>query len=333
MSDPRSADMRGVGPWKWEDGVVREQIEFLSDGLVLRGYFYSPEAGDSAYPVVVMSHGWGATLRMGMEPYAERFRDAGFAVLLYDNPHIGLSDGEPRYEINPWVRARATRDAITHVSRLPQVDSERVAIWGDSGDAERVFLNAATDDRVKAVIAYNPTFGSQVPSEPPNPSVVDAISAVMALESLPAEMEKTLGPALVVSADPTVESMSPSPMAFRWFFEYGGRHGSGWENRWSYAMNKTAAPFSPYDCLPAVTVPVLMVIGRNDEIEVANPEASRHALAQVEGRTEWHDIDGGHFGALYTDSPQFEDAVNAEIQFLKEALKPSDNQQSVTGGM
>lgn len=301
---------------------MRESVEFMSDGLTVRGYFYEPDTGVGPYPTVVMSHGWGATLRMGLEPYAERFCDAGFAVLLHDNPNIGLSDGEPRFEINPWVRARATRDAVTRAAGNPDVDTERIAIWGDSGDAARVFLNAATEDRVSAVIAYNPTFGNAVPAEPPNPSLVEGVSEVMAADSLPTDLKVSQGPALVVSADPNVDSMSPSPMAFRWFFEYGGRHGSGWKNEWSYALTQTEAPFSPYDCLPAVAVPVMMVVGRGDEIEWCNPDASRHALAQISGPTTWHDVDGGHFGALYTGSPEFEDAVTAQIRFLGTALEP-----------
>lgn len=297
--------------------VTRAPIEFTSDGLVLRGYLFSPDERDGPHPTVVMSHGWGATLRMGLDAYAERFAEAGFAALAYDNPNIGMSEGEPRFEINPWVRARATRHAVDAAVRRPDLDAGRIALWGDSGDAQRVFLNAATDDRIGAVIAYNPTFGDRVPVEPPDPSLVERIAAVMEASALPSALEATFGPALVVSADPDVDSMSPSPTAFRWYFEYGGRHGSGWENRWSYARNETGVPFSPYDCLPRVSVPVLFVVGRDDEIESCNPDATRHALGQVAGPARWHDVDGGHFGALHVGSPAFEDAVTAEIGFLE----------------
>jgi hypothetical protein len=44
-------------------------------------------------------------------------------------------------------------------------------------------------------------------------------------------------------------------------------------------------------------------------------------------RTYWpqangkqHDVDGGHLGALYTDTAEFQDAVVAEVAFLKAAL-------------
>lgn len=301
-------------------GYVRAPTDFVSDGVTLRGYFYVPASVEVPCPAVVMSHGWGASLRMGLESYAERFAAAGFAVLVYDNPNIGLSDGEPRFEINPWVRARATRHAVGHAARFGQVDSERIALWGDSGDAVRVFLNAAVDDRVAAVVSYNPTFGDTIPVEPPDPSLVVGIRAVLEAETLPSEMQATFGPALVVSGDPNVESMSPSPQAFRWFFEYGGRHGTGWQNRWTYASNKTDAPFSPYDCLPAVSVPVLLVTGRDDEIDVCDSDVQRHALTKLGGPATWHEIDGGHFGALYTDSTEFEDAVSTQIEFLTGVL-------------
>jgi pimeloyl-ACP methyl ester carboxylesterase len=303
---------------------VRRSIEFASDDVTLRGFFYPATRGEPPHPVLVMSHGWGATLRMGLEPYAERFASVGVSVLLHDNPNIGSSDGEPRFEINPWVRARATRDAVAFAAGLDGVDPSRIAIWGDSGDAARVFVNAAIDDRVSALVSFNPTFGSAPPTEEPDPDTLEGMRRVMDDDRLPTEMEVTYGPALVVSDDPDTESMSPSPTAFRWFFEYGGRHGSGWENRWSYARNATGVEFSPYDCLPSVTIPVLMMIGRDDEIESCDRDASRRAFEQLGGHAEWYEVDGGHFGALHIGSPEYEEAVTAQADFLVTALDVDD---------
>lgn len=300
--------------------MSKEAIEFESDGVILRGFFYPPNESREPRPVVVMSHGWGATLRMGLEPYAERFSAAGLGVLLFDNPCFGLSGGAPRNEINPWVRARATRDAVTFVAERPDVDQERIALWGDSGDAARVLLNAACDERVMAVVAFNPTFGVEPKSDPPDPSKVDSIRRTLEAETLPNELAVRDEGGPIVSPSPASDCLSPYPTSFRWFFEYGGRHGSGWQNVWSYAMNATEAPFSPYDCLPRVTVPVLMVIGRDDEIPSCAHAVSSQAFELIAGPAQWHDVDGGHFGALYEGSPAFEDAVNAEVRFLGEIL-------------
>lgn len=53
-------------------------VEFSSDGAVLRGRLYLP--GRPAR-VVVMGHGFSATIPMVMDRYAECFRDRGLAVL------------------------------------------------------------------------------------------------------------------------------------------------------------------------------------------------------------------------------------------------------------
>lgn len=298
---------------------MRNPIEFVSDGLVLRGFLYRAEAPEPQ-PVVVMSHGWGATLAMGLEPYAEAFAGAGFATLLYDHPNFGVSDGEPRQEIDPWSRTRAMRSAVSFVSTVEGLDPERIAIWGDSGDAERVFLDAATDERVKAIISYNPTFGVELPESPPSEDTFVEITRVVEADELPGAIAMRRGPERIVSADPTTECMSPSPQAFRWFFEYGGRHGSGWVNQWSYAPSDVGVPHSAYDCLPHVSAPTLMLAGRDDEVPVCVPSVQQAALALTGGPKSWHQVDGGHFGGLHHPSSVADEMTRLQLDFLADNL-------------
>jgi pimeloyl-ACP methyl ester carboxylesterase len=300
-------------------GRIREPIEFVSDDKLIRGHLYRAVSPDPQ-PVVVMSHGWGATAAMGLVPYAEAFAGAGYATLLYDNPNFGISDGEPRQEIDPWSRTRAMRNAVSLVESIHGLDSERIAIWGDSGDAERVFLDAATDQRVKAIISYNPTFGAESPEAAPSEDVFAKIARVVEAERLPGEAAMRHGPEPIVAPDPTVECMSPSPQAFRWFIDYGGRHGSGWLNQWSYAISDVGVPHSPYDCLPQVDVPALVVAGRDDEISVCVPSVQQTALSLTNGSQFWHQIDGGHFGALYHPSPVADEMTRIQLDFLAENL-------------
>ena len=64
---------------------TREDLTFDSAGVPLAAWLYRPaETGDDALPCVVMAHGFSATRRDGLEPYAERFADAGLGVLLFD---------------------------------------------------------------------------------------------------------------------------------------------------------------------------------------------------------------------------------------------------------
>ena len=78
-----------------------------------------------------MAHGYSAVKEMYLERFAEVFAEAGVgAVVVFDNRNFGASDGEPRQEIDPWQQLRDYRDAITCASDLPEVDAERIGIWG-----------------------------------------------------------------------------------------------------------------------------------------------------------------------------------------------------------
>lgn len=100
-----------------------ELVEFPSEGATLRGRFYHPERA-APWPAVVMTHGTTATITMCLDRYAEVFCRAGLAVLLYDHRNFGLSGGEPRQLINPWLQARGYRDAMNYLLTRADVYSD-----------------------------------------------------------------------------------------------------------------------------------------------------------------------------------------------------------------
>src|SRR5918999_3633509 len=153
----------------------RQSVAFDSEGAVLRGFLYPAQRGDPPYPIVIMAHGTSATIPMVADRYAEVFAAAGVSALLYDHRNFGLSGGEPRQEINPWVQCRGFRDAITYEATIDDHDPARIALWGDSYSAGGVFLVAAADPRVQAVVGQCPVFGARPPDAEPSVEIVDLI--------------------------------------------------------------------------------------------------------------------------------------------------------------
>jgi hypothetical protein len=138
---------------------MREDVEFRAeDGVVLRGWHYSP-AGDTSggpQPLIVMAHGFSATKEMHLDDFAEHFAAGGLGVLVYDNRNFGDSDGEPRGEIDPWQQIRDYRTAITWAGTQPWADPARIGIWGSSYSGAHVLVVAALDRRVRAVVSQVP---------------------------------------------------------------------------------------------------------------------------------------------------------------------------------
>ena len=100
---------------------MRSDIEFDAEGVTLRGWLYRPDDASGPLPTIVMAHGFSAVKEMYLDAYADRFAEAGLAVLVFDNRGFGASDGEPRQEIDPWSQVRDYRHAITFAGQLPDV--------------------------------------------------------------------------------------------------------------------------------------------------------------------------------------------------------------------
>ena len=132
-------------------------IEFRSEGTTIRGRFYLPAGSSGPLPVVVMAPGLGGLIQHSPLDYAEVFVRGGLAVLAYDHPRFGVSDGLPRQDVDPVLQRRTYRDAISFVQQLPEVDPRRVGLWGSSYGGGHVIEVAAQDPRVRCVVSQVPT--------------------------------------------------------------------------------------------------------------------------------------------------------------------------------
>jgi hypothetical protein len=267
-----------------------------------------------------MAHGTSATITMVTDRYAEVLHDAGFAVLLYDHRNFGMSDGEPRGEINPWVQARGYRDAIDYVCSLPEIDKSRVAIWGDSFSAGQVLVVGACDDRVKAIVSQTTACGATKPPQDPDGAFFAAVKSTFENGDV-CKPDTVMGPLPVVSFDQHGTPSLLTPIsAYRWFIEYGGRHGTRWENWVTRVIPKTPAPYHPNICAPHVRASTLMMIAPEDEMVGANPAVARAAYDCIPAKKELVEIDGGHFGLLHYPSELFDRAARAQRDFLMRIL-------------
>jgi hypothetical protein len=102
--------------------------------------------------------------------------------------------------------------------------------------------------------------------------------------------------------------------------EYGGRHGTGWQNRVTRVVPPTSCRFHAGIATPHLHHPLLMVIAPADEMPGANPEVSRAAYTATPGPKKLIEIGGGHFGLLHHPSDLFDQASHAQRDFLRRTL-------------
>ncbi len=307
--------------------VERSEIEFPGyGGVTLRGWLYRPAPAaphGSAVPGVVMAHGFSATRQMGLAGYAEVFCAAGFAVLVYDHRCLGSSDGEPRFEINPWAQARDYRYALSWLAAQPDVDGERLAVWGSSFSGGEVLVVAAIDERVKAVIANVPFAGMSVTQDREEAArQFAALKAALEDESGagPADSQAPpIGPMAVIrpsGGDPEGAAFLPQPESTQWFEAVGGP-GSEWANTFTLRGFSGEPRFDPAVAAPFIApTPLLMVVAREDRVAPAETALAVFAVAGEPKQLEL--IDGHHF--VPYDGAAFRHASGVMREFLQKHL-------------
>lgn len=322
----QAATNQGGFSFHVSNGLKISEIEFPSEGTILRGFLYFPESHAEQKekpPVVIMAHGFSATIQMVADKYAEVFCHSGLAVLLYDHRNLGSSGGEPRQEINPWIQGRGYRDAMNFCEEKlgSLVDYERMALWGDSYSGAEAIVVGAIDKRAKVVVAQVPVCGAEAPKIEPSEANFKIIKEIFERGDVRGKPESANSMPVVSFDQSSVPSIIKPIQAFRWFIDYGGRPGSGWINRATRISPGTKVPFTPLLCAPFINSPILMMVARDDEIANANPHVARQVFELIpDTRKQWYEIAGGHFGLLYFPGEIFEEASRAQAKFFNEHL-------------
>ena len=134
----------------------RKDVSFKVKETSLSAWLYLPENLTVPVPCIIMGHGFGGTKDTGLEPYAIRFLEAGFAVLIFDYRHFGKSHGEPRQLI--WIPSQLEDwlAAIKYARGLKEIDPARIALWGTSFSGGHVIVTAAKDKKIACISAQCP---------------------------------------------------------------------------------------------------------------------------------------------------------------------------------
>jgi len=287
----------------------------LSDGTVLQGDLYLPEEHTRSAPTVVMSHGFSATRGMGLPWFGSAFADAGYVVYLYDHRGLGGSSGEPRGVVDPWIQTHDMWEVIDQIRGLPEVQPDRVAVWGSSFSGGEAIVLGALHPDIKAVIANAPFAGLGDLLTNPSQAEQRFVAMRVAFDNDSLDLGRNeIGPMPVVLDGGLDTAFLPQPESSEWFLTHGPSN--GWQNSVTMAIT-TTPPFDPGACSPELNgTALLMVIATDDDVAPTNVALDTYERASGPKRKAL--IEGHHFSAYV--EPGRNDAFDAMVDFLDEFL-------------
>lgn len=287
----------------------RVEVRIPSHGERLAAYLYRP-AATGPVPCVVMAHGFSGTRDDALPGYAEAFRDAGYAVLLFDYRHFGASTGQPRQLLDIARQQDDYRAVVDWARHADGVDPDRIVLWGSSFSGGHVIVVAAGDPRIAAVIAQAPyTDSVPVIRRMPKGNLVRAVAAAVR-DQAGAVRGRT--PVLIPAAGPpgTFAAMT-EPDALSGFTVMVPPE-SLWRNEIAARVIVHLPLFRPVRLADQLSMPVLFCVCDED---TTTPPQSTFTAAGRAPRGELRRYPYGHF-AIYSD-PQ----VKADqVAFLRRVL-------------
>lgn len=276
--------------------------------------------GTGPFPAILMVHGWGGVQDALTLPFYAPFEQAGFAVMTFDYSGWAKSEGSPRNVINPWQREREVEKALEHLRAQPEIDADRIVLWGTSFGGGHVVRTAAKHPELLGAI-------TQVP-------MLDGMAAVKAVPFLrklrfglyafadlirgkkkPIYVPVVAGQGEWASMDRdgAAEAMQQALQDLR---EAEGPEAATYDNRVAARSVLTMGLYRPFKTLKQVQIPILIVGATRDSVapfveakiqELDNPNITMEK------------IDANHFDPYF--DPALTRNLGYQLAFLRDLQK------------
>lgn len=290
----------------------RTDITFPSGDASCSAWLYLPDGGARPPAVVVMAHGLGAIREMRLEAWAERFAAAGYACLAFDYRHFGVSEGEPRQLLSVERQLEDWRAAVVFAKSHPELDPDRVVVWGSSFGGGHVITTAASVP-VAAAIAQCP-FTDGIASVLRIPPMTSAKLTVLAVRDVLAARRGAPPVMVPVAGDPGTTALMTAPDVVPGYLPLVPE-GAPFRNEVAARVVFDVLRYRPGRRAKDVRCPLHVTVCDDDSVAPAGTTTglvSRAPHAEIVHRPV------GHFD-IYEGS-EFEQVVGDQIGFLRRVV-------------
>jgi len=299
------------------------EVSFESGSERCAAWLHLPE-GPGPHPCAVLLHST-AGLRQ-MRCYAARgeaFAEAGIATLQFDCRGFGASDGTPRQLFDVRRQAEDLAAALAFARERPEIDVERLGLWGGSASCALVLDAAAGEETIRAVVCLTPFVPGRTTQRSAETPLARLGAAAFAdrLRMIFARPPRGVlvggdpgDAAILVREDAAARERSMLPPDAR--VDPSGQRaeldgGIVWENR--VVLRPRLRTPHPLRLAPKVHAPVLVVAGAHDTLCPPEPASE---LARRAPQAELKLFPHAHFD-LYDGA-----SIDTETGFLVRHLRP-----------
>ncbi len=289
-----------------------EPLYVPCDQEMIAADFYIPKTNNKS-AVIIMAHGFAGLRQFKLIQYAQRFAQAGYAVILFDYRYWGGSTGKPREMISINSQLEDWKTMIQYASTCKFIDNRRIVLWGTSLSGGYALSLASELKNIQAIMVQIPYVdGAETAKLYPlqrypqalKLSSQDYMGSKMGLnpKRLPVVDQYKL--CFMPTADSYYGYLSIVNPDYYWSGEVPAR------------VFFNLMRYRPIQLIRQINIPVLFIAAQHDPLIPI--ESSREAATNIAPFVSYHEWDMKHFD-IYHGS-WFEKAVTTQLEFLHQHI-------------
>ncbi|OWX47459.1 alpha/beta hydrolase [Acinetobacter baumannii] len=289
-----------------------EPLYVPCDQEMIAADFYIPKTNNKS-AVIIMAHGFAGLRQFKLIQYAQRFAQAGYAVILFDYRYWGGSTGKPRVMISINSQLEDWKTMIQYASTCKFIDNRRIVLWGTSLSGGYALSLASELKNIQAIMVQIPYVdGAETAKLYPlqrypqalKLSSQDYMGSKMGLnpKRLPVVDQYKL--CFMPTADSYYGYLSIVNPDYYWSGEVPAR------------VFFNLMRYRPIQLVRQINIPVLFIAAQHDSLIPI--ESSREAATNIAPFVSYHEWDMKHFD-IYHGS-WFEKAVTTQLEFLHQHI-------------
>ena len=263
--------------------------------------------------VIIMAHGFAALRQFKLIHYAQRFAQAGYAVILFDYRYWGGSTGQPRELISIKSQLDDWKTIIGYVAAKKNIDNRKIVLWGTALSGGYVLTLASELKNIQAVMVQIPFVdGAETAKRYP----IQHLPKALKLSS-----QDYMGSKVGMTAKtlPVVHPFSLSFMSTKDCYQ-GFMSIVNPDYFWSGEVPARVffnlMRFRPIQIVRNITLPVLFIAAKNDSLVPI--ESSRETATNIAPFVRYHEWDMAHFDIYHGE--WLEKAISTQLEFLHQNI-------------
>ncbi|HFX7638089.1 TPA: alpha/beta hydrolase [Acinetobacter baumannii] len=289
-----------------------EPLYVPCDQEMIAADFYIPKTNNKS-AVIIMAHGFAGLRQFKLIQYAQRFAQAGYAVILFDYRYWGGSTGKPREMISINSQLEDWKTMIQYASTCKFIDNRRIVLWGTSLSGGYALSLASELKNIQAIMVQIPYVdGAETAKLYPLQRYPQALK-LSSQDYMGSKMG--LNPKRLPVVDQYKLCFMPTANSYYGYLSIVNPD-YYWSGEVPARVFFNLMRYRPIQLVRQINIPVLFIAAQHDSLIPI--ESSREAATNIAPFVSYHEWDMKHFD-IYHGS-WFEKAVTTQLEFLHQHI-------------